>query len=271
MFDVKNLTIIIPHLGAHRDQCYSLTQCRASLQETYPNVRVLVAKNGNKFCECVWDMHVKEQGQCKAVNAVVQTTNTYWIMVSNDDMIYPPFWLDNLTGSDPLIDPCVSPMLIEPRVGAPTFEVYPCGGAGGDFNKAKFVDYAYKHVKQSSPMRNGFNLPFMMRRDLWDTVGGYDINYDPWGSNSDSDLLYKVRLTGVQPKQNQNCLVYHFSQTSGTFEQKNDSYRMDNYAYFKEKWGVERTDDHIWEADFHMPTQAEGRIYFPEFEGVYAK
>ena len=60
-------------------------------------------------------------------------------------------------------------------------------------------------------LRTGFNLPFLIKRELWDMVGGYDINYDPWGSNGDSDLEYKIRLAGVQPYQNTNSIVYHFS------------------------------------------------------------
>ncbi len=277
MINPKDVTICIPHLGATLEQCYALNECLVSLKENSPEIRILVAKNGNLGCQCKRDLRVLEQGQCKAVNAAVAITNTPWIMISNDDMIYSPDWFDVLQhfSKDLQIKNienenifCVSPKLIEPRPGAPTFDVYFCGGAGGDFDKKKWNDFA-EYVDRGLPLRTGFNFPVLIKRELWNTVEGYDINYDPWGSNGDSDLQYKIMLAGVQPYQNMNCLVYHFSQTSGTFEPKNDSYRFRNYEYFKEKWGFMRTDDRIWESDFVIPTKEEGRIYLPEWEGKY--
>lgn len=301
MIKRNEVTIIIPHFGATKEQCYSLNQCLKSLEETVPDIKIIVAKNGPS-CYCRRDLRVLEQGQNKAVNAAVAITNTPWVFISNDDMIYAPGWFERLVeplGKKYLYNPeslneteflygpnriilvndvaavkelkeilCISPMLVEPRGGAPTFREYFCGGAGGDFDKQKWLDFAADWAVPED-LRTGFNFPLLIRRDLWDLVGGYDINYDPWGSNGDSDLQYKIMLAGVQPYQNTNCIVYHFSQTSGTFEPKNDSFRFRNYAYFKEKWGFERTDNGIWESNFKMPTVEEGRIFTPEWEGKF--
>lgn len=220
-------------------------------------------------------MILEEQGQCKAVNAAIATCNTPWFFITNDDMVYPPGWFEKLTkplptGSQPL---AVCPKLIEPRPGAPLFDVYFCGGAGGDFDKQKFLNYAKSMEDIIAPVegyfRTGFNFPLLINYNLWNLVGGYDVNYDPWGSNSDSDLEYKIILAGIQPMQNSECLVYHFSQTSGTFEPKNDSFRHRNYAYFKEIWGFERTDNGIWEASFPIPTKEEGRTFLPWWENFF--
>ena len=268
MISINDISFIIPHLGATEDQCRALNICLDSLMETTPSLKIIIVKNGQQDCNCRWDIRIKEQGQCKAVNAGVAITNTPWIMVSNDDMVYPPKWFGNLTENiEQLV--CVSPILVEPRKGAPTFEIKFCGGAGGDFKKDEFFEYAINRGRFSDPFRNGFNLPFLMRRELWNTVEGYDINLDPWSSNSDSDLLYKIRLTGVQPKQNMNCPVYHFSQTSGTFEPRNQIAWNKNWEYFRQKWGFYRTDERIWEGDFSLPTKEQGRIYFPEYESKY--
>lgn len=279
MIERKDVTIIIPHFGATKEQCYSLNQCLSSLEETVPDIKIVVAKNGPS-CYCRRDLRVLEQGQNKAVNAGVAITNTPWVFISNDDMVYAPGWFETLTHIPGTASSdinaydylrCISPMLVEPRPGAPTFETHFCGGAGGDFNKEKWLEYAKNRPTPVVPsVRTGFNFPLLIRRDLWDLVGGYDINYDPWGSNGDSDLQYKIMLAGVQPYQNTNCIVYHFSQTSGTFEPKNDSFRFRNYAYFKEKWGFERTDDRIWQSDFVIPARGT-RIFTPEWEGKYAK
>lgn len=267
MITQDQCTIIIPHYGASREQCYSLNECLTSLKETTTS-KIIVVKNGNIPCQCKRDMRILEQGQNRAVNAAVAITNTPWIFITNDDMVYAPGWWDRLVNNIEE-EMCVSPKLVEPRSGAPTFEVLEAGGAGGDFNKQLFLDYANNRI--GGGLTTGLNFPLLIKRELWDTVGGYDINYDPWGSNGDSDLEYKIKLAGVQPYQNTNCIVYHFSQTSGTFNLANDSFRFRNYAYFKEKWGFDRTDDGIWEANFLIPTPEEGRLFRPEWEGKYDK
>jgi hypothetical protein len=270
MLKQSDCTIIIPHLGGTKEAEYSLDQCIASIIDTSPEMPFLLAKNGIDCKQHDEDIYVNSQGQCKAVNAAVAATNTPWILVTNDDMIFSKGWFERLVNVDPTIK-CISPKLVEPRPGAPTFDVFFAGGAGGDFNKKLWEGYAQDYYEHRTyGVRTGFNLPFLIRRDVWDTVGGYDINYDPWGSNSDSDLEYKIKLADVQPYQNCNSIVYHFSQTSGTFEPRNDSFRFKNYGYFREKWGFERTDNGIWEANFEIPTAEEGRIFAPDWEGKWS-
>ena len=255
-----NLTIIIPHLGETKEQQYALSQCLSSLHETQPDIPIVLATNGTepKYVPLYWNnisrIHLWEQGQCKAVNAAVATTNTEWVMISNDDMIYTNGWLDGLTWMKDYSD-CISPRLVEPTDGAPTFIKHFCGGAGGDFDKSKLDQFVRDYrLKDGEPrFVNGFNMPLLIKRELWDLVGGYDINYDPWGSNSDSDLEYKIKLAGVQPLQSKLSLIYHFSQTSGTFNPINHSHWVNNFAYFEQKWGFPRTDEGIWEATFEIP------------------
>lgn len=266
MLCTKCVTIIIPHWGGNAESEYAIEQCVTSLEETAPKVKRIVVKNGSE-CKHPGDMRIEEQGQNRAVNAAVATVNTPWIMVTNDDMVYPPFWYDKLTSKLDNIS-CISPKLVEPRPGAPTFTTYFCGGAGGDFDKARFLDFARHHVDKG--IRTGFNLPFLIKKDLWDLIGGYDINYDPWGSNGDSDLEYRIRLAGVQPRQHSDVPVYHFSQTSGTFSSENQAYWNKNWNYFIEKWGFPRTDNGIWEANFGMP-EPPVRKYCPEWEDKYVE
>jgi GT2 family glycosyltransferase len=272
--DRSQVTIIIPHLGGTKESEYAFDQCIMSLEETEPDIARVTVRNGEKCDQHRSHMKILAQGQCKAVNAAVATVNTPWIMVSNDDHIYPPGWFNELVRNIEEDMLCVSPKLVEPQNGAPTFIKYFCGGAGGDFDKQKFLDYVknYKYVDSTvyaNPYwKTGFNLPFLIKKELWDLVGGYDINYDPWGSNGDSDLEYKIKLAGAQPYQNTNCLVYHFSQTSGTFGTENQRYWTKNFEYFIYKWGFVRTDDGIWTADFKIP-EPPIRKFQPEWEGCY--
>ena len=273
MIPFENCTIIIPHFGADEQQETALDQCFLSLKDTVPDIKIIIATNGRR-CTQHDRGHIElyEQGQCKAVNAAVATTNTEWIFVSNDDMVYANNWWQRLTsfyieGKNKFF--CISPKLVEPKQGAPTFIVKPFGGVG-DFNKIAFENFARERDNPAELYKTGFNLPFLIRRDLWDTIGGYDVNFDPWGSNGDSDLEYKIKLAGVQPYQSQDCVVYHFSQTSGTFSPDNQGWWQKNWNYFIEKWGFERTDKGIWEADFIVPDKSV-RIFKTEWEGKYDK
>lgn len=260
-----DLTIIIPALNKTQRTKYALEQCLTSLIETVPEVPIVVSTNNGKpeplpvESPNIKRIHVWEQGQCKATNAAIATTNTEWIMISNDDMIYPPKWLEELNKYTRVSEfnyPCISPVLVEPMRGAPTFLPYNCGGAGGDFDKEKFLMFVARYKAENpwkTRIENGFNLPFLIKRKLWDLIESYDIKYDPFGSNSDSDLEYKIRLAGVQPMQNRNCLVYHFSQTSGTSHADNRAYWNQNWNYFIKKWGFERVGgDEIWRANFKI-------------------
>src|SRR3990167_772012 len=136
MIDQKDVTIIIPHLGETKEQEYSFDECYASLRESTPEIRIVVAKNGGA-CPHPRDVRIVGQGQCKAVNAAAAIVTTPWILVTNDDMIYPPGWFEKIlrgwvdSGNKTIV---ISPQLIEPRPGSPTFGVYFCGGAGGDFD-----------------------------------------------------------------------------------------------------------------------------------------
>jgi glycosyltransferase involved in cell wall biosynthesis len=261
-----DLTIIVPTYNNAKDSetrkkiSYSLNECLTSLQETVPDVPVIIASNNGDpnplpiSMNGKWKrIHLWEQGQCKAVNAAAAIANTEWIMITNDDMVYPPGWWERFSELELETKSCISPTLVEPIDGAPTFIKHFCGGAGGDFDKQKFLDFVVAIEGPASIWSPGFNFPLIIKKELWDLVGGYDINYDPWGSNGDSDLEYKVKLAGHQPMQSGNCFVYHFSQTSGTFHPKHGEYYGRNLAYFEEKWGFPRTDDGIWEATFKIP------------------
>lgn len=279
MINISSVTIIVPHWST-KEADYALMECLTSLKESsFPMNQVIVSHNGevclfgleDKF-PGLRELWMDEQGQCRATNAAAGMVNTEWMMVSNNDMIYPPDWFERLTAGflpegDPGLDICISPQLVEPNDGAHTFIKFFCGGVGGDWDKKKFLEYAKIHRGES--IRSGFNLPFLLRKETWDLIGGYDINYDPYGSNSDSDLEYKLKLAGVEMWQNTNCPVYHFSQTSGTFHPSKQSFWSKNWDYFIKKWGFPRTDEGIWSADFEIPM--DKLIFHPKWEGFYSR
>lgn len=218
--------------------------------------------------------HTKDQGQCIAVNTGVQLVhpNTEYIFVSNDDMYYAPGWDRNLRFDYPVF----SPNLIEPTNNAgsaPPFMKFDGGLTLEEF-KQKDVDTFVDNVTnfQSHDETTGFNLPFFMRMDVWRTIGGYDTKYDPWGSNSDTDLQTKIELAGIQPMRLRDMMVYHFGSKSGTFEPDKQAYWQKNWDYYTAKWGFNRDMDP--KPDTWMATNLVNRElnrYHPKWEGKYSE
>ncbi len=283
----EDVTIIIPTLATERSS-KALKFCLESLYETFDGPYVVVENGGSKYkwkkdiLSEAWpykEMKIKQQGQCHAVNEAAKEVETDWLIVVNDDMVFSPGWFESLSGTMENFSLSVaSPNLVEPSKGAPPFIEKFCGGVGvegtrPDFDKQCFLDFVkgYKEHENrpiENIIENGFNLPFMIRKDVWDTVGGYDENYDPWGSNGDSDLQYKLMLAGVTPKRVRSSLVYHFSQTSGTFHPDNNAYWQKNWEYFKDKWGFERASSpDIW---YKPEIDYVNLKYKPEWKHTYA-
>jgi hypothetical protein len=270
MINSKDVTIIVPHLGGTPKSEKAFVECISSLTQNSSDIKLITVRNGDKCTEHRSDIKILSQGQCMAVNAAISIVNTPWVFITNDDMVYAPFWFDRLTDFSLTNKDiyCVSPILIERKSGAPTFIVEDFGNNSENFNEEEWLEFSKNYKGQG--IRTGFNFPLLIKKEIWDLVGGYDINYDPWGSNGDSDLEYKIKLIGVQPYQNTNCPVYHFSQTSGTFHPDNQSYWQKNYDYFIEKWGFPRSDNGIWEANFKIP-EPPIRKFEPWWEKFYGE
>lgn len=243
---MDSVTIIIPFFGEQAQEHRAFLECKKSLEETAPNTPTIVVHNGPHACPVIPDIRISAQGQCRAVNVAAASVNTKWIFITNDDMIYAPGWLEKMVemaNRHKLKFLC--PNLVEPHQGAPPFLSQPFGGAGGDFNKEAWLKFASIHKEDL--MEQGFNLPMLIDREVWQRIGGYDIEYDPWGSNGDSDIQAKLILGGLDTFRNRDVVVYHFSQTSGTFEPRNAAHWQKNYAYFTKKWGFDRQPtDKVW-------------------------
>ena len=137
MIKPEDVTIIVPHLQGIPEADYALVQCIISLQETTKSPIIIATNGGDPLplpvasagiaCsfEGVKRIHIWEQGQELAVNAAVVTTNTPWVFVTNNDMVFAPGWWEKMTEYQTSL--CMSPRLVEPRTGAPTFITEFCG------------------------------------------------------------------------------------------------------------------------------------------------
>lgn len=264
------VTAIIPTMEKTKDY---LKICVESLRKTVDWDIIVVSNGGEAYPLDVNGvtirLHTRDQGQCRAVNigASSASLDTDYLFIINDDMYFAPGWNEHLK-FDHL---CFSPNLVEPtdnNGSAPPFLKLDAGFTLDEFKSDLVDEFIANHESESDT--TGFNFPVFIRGDVWYTISGYDEKYDPWGSNSDTDLQTKIELAGIQPMRLRDVLVYHFSNKSGTFDGSHQAEWQRNFDYYREKWGFTRDDDP--KPDTWMATNLvnkEMNKFHPKWEGRY--
>ena len=280
---MSKITAIIPSL-VEVDHEY-LKLCVESLRATV-DWDIIVVANGTKDTGALRDIegitkgHVtKQQGQCNAVNRGVESTEAdcEWLFVVNSDMYFPPLWniyldIDNTPSL------CFSPNLIEPtnnNGSADPFLKLNAGYTLEEFDREevdKFMAGQVMAIQMGTKkyIDPGFNLPFFIRKDVWQLIGGYDQKYDPWGSNSDTDLQTLINIAGITQMRDNNILIYHFSNKSGTFDSSHQEEWQRNFDYYRTKFGYTRDDEPKADVWYNENMVLEDKLIFhPDWEGKY--
>lgn len=286
MTQKMRVSVIIPSLYEVDGEYLKL--CVESLRAT-TDWDIIVVTNGSKVKPSLAHingitkhLHTSDQGQCIAANIGAQNANGEYLMISNADMYYAPNWNKNLRFTNLVF----SPNLIEPSDNpgsAPPFLKRDWGLTLESFNRQRADEgvrswLAAHRIHRITPEEGGhkeepgFNLPFFINRDVWNRIGGYDNIYDPWGSNSDTDLQTKVNLAGITPMRLRDVLVYHFGNKSGTFDGSHKEAYDFNWDYFDEKWGFNRDvlGSDVWYNKDMLPEDVTLIKYKPEWAGLYA-
>lgn len=250
-----------------------LKLCVESLRASGFGGQIIVVTNGTKASPnlshikgITIHLHTADQGQCRATNVGAQAATGDYLMVSNADMYYAPGWNNNL--GDVWKYPVFSPNLVEPTNNAgsaPPFVKVDGGLDLKSFDKEVVDNCVRNGIHTRVKTEPGFNLPFFIKRDLWHLLGGYDVAFDPWGSNSDTDLQTRINLAGVTPMRLRDVLVYHFSNKTPTFSPENDAFRQNNFEYFYDKHGFDRDElgSDVWMNKDMLPTD-ETRIKYKQ-------
>lgn len=257
-------SIVIPSLFEVDSEYLKL--CVDSLRDSGFDGQIIVVTNGTshkpdlKHIKAT-HIHTPKQGQCTATNygAQLVTPDTDYLMISNSDMYYAPGWNENLRFDYPVF----SPNLVEPTDNAgsaPPFLKVDGGLVAETFRKTVVDEFIKDSIEDEiMEVEPGFNLPFFIKKDFWNFLGGYDTAFDPWGSNSDTDLQTRINLAGVTPMRLRDVLVYHFSNKTPTFAPENDAFRMNNFDYFKSKFGFDRDElgSDVWYNKDMIPEDKE--------------
>lgn len=178
----------------------------------------------------------ENQGLSVATNWGVYNASKEWIIVVNDDNVFPKNW-DNKLLSWCQKGVVVSLNQIEPKPSMfPQFIIKDLGKSPDEFNLEEFWEFEAKHYK---PMElNGSTLPFLMNKYDYLAVGGWDVMY-PSPHVVDWDFFLKCEYVGYIMKR-AYINFYHFAgaATRSTPEQDLESSIKENNArqFFTVKW-----------------------------------
>lgn len=264
--------VVIPCLY-HVDGDY-LAVCVKSLRDSGFDGQIVVVTNGTptspnlKHIKGITKhVHTPAQGQCGAVNIGVQmvSPDNEYVLISNSDMYYVPGWDTNLRFDYPAF----SPNLVEPannNGSAEPFLKLDAGFTLDEFDEGLVQEFVWNQVKErKGEEETGLNFPLFIEKRLWEFLGGYDTAFDPWGSNSDTDLQTRINLAGVTPMRLRDVLVYHFSNKSGTFDGTHQDFYQNNIEYFHDKFGFDRDElgSDVWYNEKMIPKD-ESKIKYKQ-------
>ena len=176
------------------------------------------------------------QGLSVATNwGVYNATNDY-ILVVNDDNVFPRNWDYKLTQFKQQ-GVVVSANQIEPNPSMfPQFIIKDLGKLPEEFDLKAYWDFEDTQYKQAE--LNGSTLPFMMNKYDYLAVGGWDVMY-PSPHVVDWDFFLKCEYVGYIMKR-AYVNFYHFAgaATRKTPEQSAESTRKEQSAhqFFNTKW-----------------------------------
>ncbi len=142
-----------------------------------------------------------------------------WIMLANNDLVFRDGWLHNLiAGGCEVVSPH-EPNDTRQRDIIENTQGYVCG----------------KHFS---------GWCFMIKRSLWQKIGGFDTDVDFWCS--DDVVIEQVKAAGVKPMVVKDSIVEHLG--SVTFKQQTEDVQTDwkwrNVYIFNNKYGKNKFSEH---------------------------
>jgi glycosyltransferase involved in cell wall biosynthesis len=175
-------------------------------------------------------------GMQHALNIGVYRSSNEWILIVNDDNVFPKDW-DRLLHQDNRDKLVITPNQIERSQSIFNFVTRDFGGVD-DFQFENYTNEEPSYRKELLT-DDGEIFPFYMQKKYYMAVGGFDTIYDsPF--ICDWDFFLKLELIGIEFLRTRKLNFYHF----GSMATKNGSERdrfvqseRDAAESFKYKWG----------------------------------
>lgn len=175
-------------------------------------------------------------GMQHALNIGVYQSSNEWILIVNDDNVFPKNW-DDLLKKDSMDRYVITPNQIERSSSIFNFVTKDFG----DVYNFDFESYTAEepNYRENSISFDGEIFPFFMQKKYYMACGGFDTIYDsPF--ICDWDFFLKLELIGLKFVRSRKLNFYHFGSVATKNGNERDKFiqgERDAANTFKFKWG----------------------------------
>ena len=176
------------------------------------------------------------EGLPKATNLGVYNSKYEYILIVNDDNVFPKGWDEKLLNHYEY-DIVLTPNQIEPRPSIfKQFIEEDLGETPNEFDLYKFNQYNILSQDDFYD-ESGSTLPIFMAKTDYLRVGGWDENYPTNGIVADWDFFLKCQLSGMEMRRTYSCNFYHFGSMT-VKDKKRIETEQNAHKYAEYKWGT---------------------------------
>jgi GT2 family glycosyltransferase len=267
------VSIIIPT----RDHADDLERCLASIfaKSTYRNIEVIILDNGSveqatSVCFAKWK--ALEPSRLKVVRhdvpfnyseinnyAVRQSTGEIVLLLNNDTEIIAPQWIEAMLeqAQRPTIGCVGAKLLYEDGTIQHAGVVLRIGGVAGHSHRFYDGDApGYYHIIKTVNNYSAVTAAcLMIRRDVWDEVGGLDEQLSV--AFNDVDFCLRVRAAGYLNVYVPHAELYHYESKSRGFDDtpKKIARSIGEQQFMQERWNVSSTDDPFYSPHLSLTSE----------------
>lgn len=156
----------------------------------------------------------ENKGLAFTTNTGIHYCQSKYILIVNDDNIFPKDWDKCLLDSYKAISETETNFFIVPNQIEPNpsifkqFKIQNFGLNTKDFKLDEFTEYEL-NIKRYHYTKDGWTFPLFMLRTDYLKVGGWDLSYNS-PHIVDLDFFVKLQLCNINSYRIYNCSFYHF-------------------------------------------------------------
>ena len=275
-YDLKHdwkVSIVIPT----RDHADDLERCLASIfsKSTYRNIEVIILDNGSVeqatfLCFAKWK--VLEPARLLVVRhdvpfnyseinnyAVRQSTGEIVLLLNNDTEVIAPQWIEAMLeqAQRPTIGCVGARLLYEDGTIQHAGVVMRIGGVAGHSHRFYDGDApGYYHIIKTVNNYSAVTAAcLMIRREVWDQVGGLDEELSV--AFNDVDFCLRVRAAGYLNVYVPHAKLYHYESKSRGLDDtpKKIARSISEQQFMQKRWKVASTDDPFYSPHLSLTSE----------------
>ncbi len=267
------VSIVIPT----RDHADDLERCLASIfaKSTYRNIEVVILDNGSvqhetSVCFAKWRALEPERVKIVAHNvpfnyseinnyAVKQSTGDIVLLLNNDTEVIAPQWIEAMLeqAQRPTIGCVGAKLLYEDGTIQHAGVVMRIGGGAGHSHRFYQGDApGYYHIIKTVNNYTAVTAAcLMIRREVWDQIGGLDEQLTV--AFNDVDFCLRVREAGYLNVYVPHAELYHYESKSRGFDDTpaKIARSIGEQQYMQKRWNASSTDDPFYSPHLSLTSE----------------